>query len=77
MEYRNLFYVTKNDHLRGSIISCKRVNEPANLDYAIPIIPEISSMFKNPHLDLSYLKITTQSDFIMGAYRYQTFASDS
>jgi hypothetical protein len=37
------------------------------IDYAISIIPEISSMFRNPHADLSSLKITTQSDFILGA----------
>lgn len=37
------------------------------IDYVISIIPEISSMFRNPQLDLSSLRITTQSDFILGA----------
>lgn len=37
------------------------------INYVISIIPEISSMFKNPHVDRSSLRITTESDFMLGA----------
>lgn len=37
------------------------------IDYTISIIPEISSMFRNPRADLASLGITTESDFMMGA----------
>jgi hypothetical protein len=41
------------------------MNEEIN--FALSILPEISSMFRNPNADLTSLRITTESDFIMGA----------
>jgi hypothetical protein len=46
-----------------------RVREIMNqqINDSISHIPDITTMFKNPELDLSSLGITTQSDFILGA----------
>ena len=37
------------------------------IDYTISIIPENSTMFRNPRADLASLGITTESDFMLGA----------
>jgi hypothetical protein len=46
-----------------------RVREIMNqqINDSISHIPDITTMFKNPELDLSSLGITTQIDFILGA----------